>query len=186
MDEVKDALVQVQLPALLGEVADADRFAPVDGAAVGEELPGNQIEQGGLARTVAADDAHAVVSGDPVGEVAEDGVVPEGLAHVVQLDGLAPQAAGEGRHLEGTVSLRAGLGLQLLIAGNSVLVFGAAGLGAAHDPLVFYPQDGLALALGGLLHLLLLGLQLQVLGVVGLVMADVAVRQLRDAVGHAL
>ena len=186
MDEVKDALVQVQLPALLGEVADADRLAPVDGAAVGEELAGDEVQEGGLARPVAADDAHAVVSGDPVGEVAEDGVVPEGLAYVVQLDRLAPQAAGEGRHLEGAVGFGAGLGLQLLVAGNSVLVFRAAGLGAAHDPLVFYPQDGLALALGGLLHLLLLGLQLQVLGVVGLIMADVTVGQLRDAVGHAL
>ena len=43
VDEVKDALVQVQLPALLGEVADADRLAPVDGAAVGEELAGDEI-----------------------------------------------------------------------------------------------------------------------------------------------
>ena len=118
--------------------------------------------------------------------LAEDGVVPEGLAHVVQLDGLAPQAAGEGRHLEGAVGFGSGLGLQLFVAGNSVLVFRAAGLGAAHDPLVLHAEDGLALALGGLLHLLLLGLQLQVLGVVGFVMADVAVGQLRDAVGHAL
>ena len=172
MDEVKDALVQVQLPALLGEVADADRLAPVDGAAVGEELACNQIEQGGFARTVPADDAHAVVSGDPVGEVAEDGVVPEGLAHVVQLDRLAPQAAGESCHLEGAVGLRAGLGFQLLVAGNSVLVFRAAGLGAAHDPLVLHAEDGLALALAGFGHLGPLSLQLQVFGVVGLVVVE--------------
>ena len=68
------------------------------------------VQEGGLARAVAADDAHAVVPGHAVGEVAEDGVVPEGLAHVVQLDRLAPQAAGEGCHLEGAVGLRAGLG----------------------------------------------------------------------------
>ena len=66
------------------------------------------------------------------------------------------------------------------------LFFGPPGLGPPHDPLVLHPEDGLALALGGLLHLLLLGFQFQVLGIVGLIVADVAVGELGDPVAHPL
>ena len=186
MDVVVHPLIQVQLPALLGEVADADGLPPVHSAGVGEHLPGDQVQKGGLSRPVVPDDAHPVVPGHPVGEVADHRPATERLGHVVQLHRLAPQAAGQGGHLDGLIRFRAGLGLQGLVPGDTVLVFGSPGLGPPHDPLVLHPQDGLALPLGGLLHLLLLGFQLQVLGIVGLIMADVAVGELGDPVGHPL
>ena len=113
-------------------------------------------------------------------------MVPEGLGHVVQLHRLPAQAAGEGGHLHSPVGLRGSLGFQFLVPGDAVLVFGPPGLGPPHDPLVLHPEDGLALALGGLLHLLLLGFQFQVLGIVGLIVADVAVGELGDPVAHPL
>ena len=80
----------VPLPALLGEVADTHRLAPVDGAAVRGELPGKEVQQGRLSRPVAPQDAH-VDTGDEVhAQVIEDqtasGLHAVGLGHVAQAD----------------------------------------------------------------------------------------------------
>ena len=186
VDKVVYPLIRVQLPALLGEVADTHRLAPVDGAAVRGELPGKEVQQGGLSRPVAPHDAHPVLPAHPVGEGLENHPVPKGLGDPMQLHRLPSQAAGESGHLHRPVGLRAGLGLEGLVPGNAVLVLGPPGLGSPHDPLVLHPEDGLPLALGGLLPLLLLGFDGQVFGVIGLIVADVAVGELRDPVAHPL
>ena len=148
----------------------------------GGELAGDEGLIGGLPRPVAAHNAHPVVPGDVVGEVPEDHMVPEGLGHVVQLHRLPAQAAGEGWPSPQPRRSPGPPGLSVPRTGRCGPCFWSAGPGPPHDPLVLHPEDGLALALGGLLHLLLLGFQFQVLGIVGLVVADAAVGELGDPV----
>ena len=186
VDEVVDPLLEVQLPPLLGEVADLHRGAHLHRAAVRRQLPRDQVEQGGLAGAVAAHDADAVAAQQVVGEVADDGPPVKGLGHIPQLDDLLPQAAGGRRHLDGFVRLRRVLVQQGLVPLDALLGLGGAGPAAPHDPLPLHPEDGLALALTGLRHLLPLLPQLQVLGVVGLIVVQLPPGELRDVVHHPL
>ena len=186
MDEVVDPLLQVQLPPFLGEVADLHGGAHLHGAAVGGQLPGDQPQQGGLPRPVMAHDADAVPAQQVVGKAADDGAAAVGLGHVMELDDLFPQAAGGGGHLDGAVRFRGLLVQQGLVALDALLGLGGAGLAPPHDPLPLHPEDGLALALAGLCHLRALGLQLQVFGVVGLVVVQLSPGKLRDVVHHPL
>ena len=186
VDEVVDPLVQVQLPALLGEVADLHRGAHVHRAAVRRQLAGDQVEEGGLAGAVPAHDADPVIPQQVVGEAADDGPAVKGLGHVPQLDDLLPQAAGGRRHLHRLVRLRRVLIQQGLIPLDALPGFRGPGPAAPHDPLPLHPEDGLALALAGLRHLLPLLPQLQVLGVVGLVVVQLPTGELRDVVHHPL
>ena len=186
VDEVVDPLLEVQLPALLGEVADLHRGAHLHRAAVRRQLPGDQVEQGGLAGAVAAHNADAVAAQQVVGEVADDGPPVKGLGHVVELDDLLPQAAGGRRHLDALVRLRRVLVQQGLVPLDALLGLGGAGPAAPHDPLPLHPEDGLTLALTGLRHLLPLLPQLQVLGIVGLVVVQLSPGELRDVVHHPL
>ena len=169
VDVVVGALIGIQLPALLGEVADAHRAAEVDAAGVGRQRAGDQVQQRALARAVSADDAHAVVPQDCVGKIADDGFVPEGLGDVLQLHRLAPQPGGARRDGQALVGAGALLGLQRLIAGDALGALGGPGAAAAHDPLGLLAQKRLPLALAGLGHLQPLGLQLEVFGIVCLV-----------------
>ena len=186
MDEVVDPLAQVQLPPLLGEVADLHGGADVHGAAVRRQFPGDQVEQGGLAGAVAAHDADPVAAQQVVGEAADDGPAVKGLGNIPQLDDLLPQAAGGRRHLHGFIRLRRVLVQQGLIPLDPLLGLGGPGSAAPHDPLPLHPEDGLALALTGLRHFRALLPQLQVLGVVGLVVVQLPPGELRDVVHHPL
>ena len=186
MDEVVDPLVKVQLPPLLGEVPDAHRGPDVHAALVGLQLPGDEPQQGGLPHAVVAHDADAVVPQHAVGKVPQHPARVVLLAHVPQLDDLSSQAAGGRRQADALVRLRGLLVPQGLIALDAVLALGGPGLAAPQDPLPLRPQDGLALALAGLGHLRPLGLQLQIFGVVGLVVIELPPGELRDVVHHPL
>ena len=71
VDEIVDPLVQIQLPPLLGKVADLHRGADVHRAAVRGQLPGKQPQQRGFSGAVVPHDADAVIPQQIVGEVAE-------------------------------------------------------------------------------------------------------------------
>ena len=186
VNQLPDGLVGIQLPGLLGEIADFHRGAGLDAAGIRGQAPGHQVQQGGFPRAVAAHHADAVVPGQAVGEVPQHLLVPEGFADVLQIENLPAQAAGRSSHLHRVVVLGGLLVFQGLVAVDALLALGGAGLAAPDDPLVLVAQDGLALALGGLGHLLPLGLQLQVFGVVGLKIGQGAPAQLGDAGGHPL
>ena len=165
---------------------DADRLAQLDRAAVGLNLAREQPQERRFARAVAADDADAVRPQHAVGEVRKERppVIP--LRHVLERDDLfAEPARGRGQ-LHRAVALRRFLVFEGLIAVDALLALGAAGLAAAQDPFALDAQDRLPLALGRLGHLRALLAQLQIAGVIRLVVIELAARELRDVVHDAL
>ena len=106
MDEIVDPLVQIQLPALLGEVADLDGGAHLHIAAVGGKLAGDHVKQCGFACAVAAYNADSVFPEEVIGEIINDGPAIVGFGNVVEFDDLPAQAAGCRCHLDGVVGLR--------------------------------------------------------------------------------
>ena len=97
-------------------------------------------------------------------------------------DLFAEPARGRGQ-LHRAVALRRFLVFEGLIAVDALLALGAAGLAAAQDPFALDAQDRLPLALGRLGHL---RAQLQIAGVIRLVVIELAARELRDVVHDAL
>ena len=186
MDEVVDPLAQVQLPALLGEVADPDGGTKFHRAGVGPEGPRQHMQQGRLARAVAAHDADPVTAQEVVGETVDDGFSVEGLGNAVELDDLPAQTAGSRGELEHIVRLGRVLVQQVLVALDPILGFGGPGLAAPHDPLPLGSEDRLPLALAGLGHLGAQLLQLQILGVIRFIVVQLPPAQLRDLVHHPL
>ena len=186
MDKVVHPLVQIQLPALLGEMADPHRGPGLHAAGVRRQLSGDQPQQGGLSRAVAAHNADAVAAQQIVGKTADDRAAPIGFGYLPQLNEFSPQAAGGRRQLYGPVALRRGLVQQGLIPLDPLLGLGGAGFAPPHDPLPLHPEDGLPLALRGLRHGEALLPQLQILGVVGLVVVQLPPAQLGDVVCHPL
>ena len=167
-------------------MADLHSGADVHRAAVRGQLPRKQPQQRGFSGAVVPHDADAVIPQQIVGKVPDDGSALVGLADIMQLNELFAKAAGRCRQLHGIVRLRGLLIFQGLISLDTVLALGGPGPAAPHDPLPLRSQDGLPLPLAGLRHLRPLGLQLQIFGIVGLVMIQLAPAQLRDVVHHPL
>src|SRR5699024_6793201 len=114
--------------------AEAHGLAGLDRAGVRLDAPGDEAEQGGLARAVDAHDADAVVARQGIGKVADDRLVPVRLADVRKLDGLAPKPPGQGADLHPLARGRRFLVAQGLVPLDAVAALGAAGARAAHDP----------------------------------------------------
>ena len=186
VDEIVDPLVQIQLPALLGKMPDLHGSADGHAAAVRLQFPGDQVQQRGLSRAVVAHDADPVSPQEVIREVIDHRPAVKGLCDIIQLDDLFAQPAGSRSQLHRIVRLRRILVPQRLVPGDPFLGFGGPGTAAPHDPLPLHPKDGLALALAGLSHLRPLFLQLQVLGVVGLIVIQLSPAQFCDVVDHPL
>ena len=95
LDAVADLLhivdhpgIPVHIGHLLAEVADADGLPRLDRPGVGGQLPGQQVEEGGLAAAVGPHDADAVVPQEHAVEVPHHGASAEALGHASALDGL--------------------------------------------------------------------------------------------------
>ena len=186
MDKIVDTLVQIQLPALLRKVADLHSGADVHRAAVRGQLPGKQPQQRGFSGAVVSHNADAVIPQQIVGKVPDDGSALVGLADIMKLNELFAKAAGRRSHLHCIVRLRGVLIFQRLVPLDTVSALGGPGPAAPHDPLPLRSQNGLPFPLAGFRHLRPLGLQLQIFGIVGLVMIQLAPAQLRDVVHHPL
>ena len=88
----------LQVAQLLVEHRDDDGLAPLDAAAGGLDIAGQQSRERRLARPVAAQDAHAVAGAqDPV-EVVEDRGARVVDAHVRQLEDVLAQPGGRHAH----------------------------------------------------------------------------------------
>ena len=184
VDKVVDPHVQVQLPAFLREMPDLHGRTLHHPAAVRGQFSGDDLEQGGLAGAVFAHDADAVLPQQVIGEIRDHLFVAKGLGDPLQLDELLAQTAGGGAHTDGFLLLGGILVQKGFVPGDALLGLGAAGAAPPHDPFPLHPQDGLSLALAGLFHFGPLGLEFQIVGVIGLVMVELAPAQLGDVVDH--
>ena len=140
------------------------------------------MQQGRFARAVAAHDADAVIPEKVVGKVSDDGSAVIVLAHIVQFDDLAAQAAGGCSHLQGIVGFRRVLVFKCFVTFDAVFGFCGAGLAAPHDPFPLHTQDGLALAFAGFRHFRPLFLQFQIFRIIRFIMIDLTPGKLRNMV----
>ena len=86
--DIDHLLVVAKLKAVLREVAEAHSVANVEAAAVGLLLAQQQFDEGGLARTVTAYDAHLLETREVVVEVLQNDNVVETLRHILALEDL--------------------------------------------------------------------------------------------------
>ena len=153
-DGFPDSLIVFQAITQLLDVGDLDGLAQHHFAAVRGFLAGHQLEQRGLARTVAADDTDDGTLGNGEGQVVEQQLVLETLGDVVQLDDLVAQTRSRRNvDLVGLVALLEITGLHFLEAVETRLALGLTALGILANPLQLL-LDGLV-ARGFLLGFLL-------------------------------
>ncbi len=176
------------LRAGLVDVADLDRLADLQLAAVERLEADDRLEQRGLADAVRADDADDAVRRQREAEAVDEVAAVEALLEVLGLDDDVAEARSR-RDLdlvEVELARLVGLGRHLLVAGETGLRLGLPALGAAAHPLEFVLE-----ALGELLVLLALdvealGLLLQVGRVVALVADQAAAVDLGDPLGDVV
>ena len=153
--------VAAQAVAGLVEIDGLEVGPQLDRAFVGREFAEQDLDQGGLARAVGADDGEAVAADDARGEGLDDGAVAEGLGDPLQF---RDQLAGRGPGIDAEVELArdilepfGAVCAQGVERARTPLVAGAAGGDGAVEGLGL-ALDGLAEALKGLgLFLLNLG-----------------------------
>ncbi len=92
----------------------------------------------------------------------------------MKFDDLSAQAAGCSTQLNGIIISRGILIEQGFIPLNSVFGLGGSRLTASLNPFTLYPENRLALALAGFGNFLTLFFQLQIFGVVGLIMVELS------------
>ena len=178
---------------VLIEIGQLHGAAQLQASAMGLAPAGDQIQQGGFARAIGANDADAIFRAEVVGEGLQQGGAAGGAGLI---GGPHRQVFGFDRPLAqpplvaGQADLALGLpfggllhGLNALDAG---LLFGAAGLGPALEPLQLPPQGPLELRLAGGRSGLFLRLAGQVVGVIAAVAAGFAAIHLHDPAGHLI
>ena len=116
----------------------------LDLAAVGGDLAQQNLEQGGLARAVGADDGDAVAAHDAGREILEQHALAERLGQMLGLDHpLARGSAGVHGHRDLALDLAHALGLlgaQIHQLAAASLIARAAGGDAAQQPVLFLLQ----------------------------------------------
>jgi hypothetical protein len=186
-DGVDEGGFVVQLVAELVEVGHFLARAALDAALVRLDFAQDELDQGGLAGAVGADQAQLVAAQDAGGEVADQGLSAVAVADVEELgDHLAGAVArrqGEA-HLAQAFPPRRPFPAQGFQAAHAAFVAGAARLDALADPDFLLLPELVELAVLGGLHFQLLGLPGLVGGEVALVLAQLAPVQFDDAVGH--
>ena len=144
------------LMAVLIEVGQLHGATQFDPAAVGQPPPGDQIQEGGFARAVGADDAHPIFRAEVVAELPQQrrrtGLPRLGAGPHRQLVGLDrpfAEAATVAAEAELPLHLPLRLLLHRLDALDAGLLLGAARLGATLQPLELAPQHATGLGLTG-------------------------------------
>src|SRR5690606_12489329 len=82
-EDVADPLVRVHELALLVDDDPVQRPGASHGAFVRLDLAGQQLQEGGLAGAIRADDADSIAALDAQAEVPDDGTVAETLGHIL-------------------------------------------------------------------------------------------------------
>ena len=186
-DLLPDRLVRGQRIARLVDIAELDRLAQAQAAAVRLLLARDHAEQRGLAGAVRPDDADDGIGRDLEAQVVDQQALAEALAQVLGLDHeVAEPRPRRDDDLAGLRRLAAGLGQHGLVGLDARLGLGLARLGALADPF----QLVLELALARRFGLFLLAqaglLLLQPGGVVALEGDAVAAVELQDPARHVV
>ncbi len=129
-DLLPDGLLRVEAAGLVG-VGPLDGLADPDGAAVGLFLPGDHLQQGGLAGAVRPDHADDGAGRDLGAEIVQQQALAVGLADALQFDDDIAQArAGRDVDLQLFAALLGFLAQQAFVGGQAGLALGLARLGA--------------------------------------------------------
>ena len=137
---IAHALFRAHQLALLVDDHAVERLGEFHLAAVGRELAGEQLQERGLARAVAADDADPVAARDPQAKVADDGALPISLGRVLGVDHRSgAHVVGADRQIGRALRAqhRRAFGAHLLQLGKAPLVAAAAAGDAALEPMFF-------------------------------------------------
>ena len=187
-DDLPEALLRVDVRAVLVNVRDLHGLADLQLAAVQGLQANDGLEQGGLTHTVRTDHTNNAVTGQGEGQTVNQGAAVEALLQVLSLNNDVTQA-GSRRNLNlfevklaGLLSLRS----HLLVACQTSLRLSLAALSVGADPVQFLAQ-----ALSELSVLLALNFEagtllLQVGGVVTLVGVQVTAVNLGDPLCHVV
>src|SRR5690606_15792837 len=155
-DALPQRLVGVDVGARLVDVADLDRLADLQLAAVERLEAHDRLEERGLSHTVRADDADDAVRRERERQAVDEHAVAERLLQVLRLDHDRAQARPRRDLdlLEVELARALGFGGHLLVAGQTRLRLGLSALGVRPHPLELLGE-----ALGELGVLLALHLQ---------------------------
>src|SRR5216684_8460820 len=183
-DRLGDSFLGVESFAHLVEVGGLDVGAQAHASRVGRELAEGQVDEGGLARAVRADEAEPVAAADEEVEVAYDRSSAKALPHLRQFANQLARAqafADRELHVADARTARGALLAQALEALDSAFVARAPRLDAFADPGFFLRPELVELARGDRLGGELAGLDALVIGEVAGVGAQHAAIELEDA-----
>ena len=187
-DDLPQILVGVDARTVLVDVGDLDGLAHFELARSQRLQAHDRLEQRGLTDAVGADDAHDAVARQGERKVIDEHAAIELFVQMMGLEHLVAQTRAHRDANVGPVELLAcaGLGLHLLVASQTGLVLGLAGLGRAAHPLELglhaLGEFGVAVAL----RLDTRGLGLQIRGVIALVGIKVTTVDLADPLGNVI
>ena len=187
-DDLPQVLVGVDARTVLVDIGDLDGLAHLELARSQRLQAHNRLEQRGLTDAVGADDAHDAVARQGERKVVDEHTAIELLVQMMGLENLVAQTRAHGDADVGPVELLAcaGLGLHLLVAGQTGLVLGLTGLRRAAHPLELGLHTLGKLGIAVALSLDTRGLGLQIRGVVALVGIEVTTVDLADPLGNVI
>ena len=180
--------VRLLLPGsdLLGIISHFYSLADHHLAGIRRKETGDDLHQRGFSTAVGADKSHPVPLQENIAEIVDQLLFSVAFADRDKLHRGSPHSRRNGTKLHTGIPY-GGLPVpQLLKPLNMRLLLSGTGPGSPADPFQLHAQDGLALALAGVLHFLPLRLQLQETGIVGLIAVDCALVDLRNPAGHAV
>ena len=187
-DDLPQILIRVDAGTVLVDVGDLDGLAHLELARSQRLQAHNRLEQRGLTDAVGADYAHDAVARQGKRKVVDEHAAVELLVQVMGLQDLVTQTRTDGDADVGPVELLAcaGLGLHLLVAGQTSLVLCLTGLRRAAYPLELGLHALGELGIAVTLRLDTRGLGLKIRGVVALVGIEVAAVDLADPLGNVI
>ena len=187
-DDLPQILVGVDALTVLVDVRNLDGLAHLELARSQRLQTHNRLEQRGLTDTVGADDAHDAVARQGERKVIDEHAAIELLVQMMGLEHLVAQTRAHRDADVGPVELLAcaGLGLHLLVAGQTGLVLCLTGLRRAAHPLELGLHALGELGIAVALSLDTRGLGLQIRGVVALVGIEVTTVDLTDPLGDVV
>src|SRR5690606_29487594 len=184
---VEHAALGLEPAAALIEIGEGRVLSLDHAATCGVTLPQQALQEGRLARAVAADDPDPLSPGEMESQPLDEPAPPDLHGQVVRLEDRRPQALAGHPQLQGVAAGRRGAAaLRLLRALDARLLLARARLGLAPQPLELAPQEVLPVRLGALLECLALGPRDQELLPPALVGVELPPLDLEGALDHAI
>ncbi len=186
-DFLPDIVGIIQRIAALVDIAELHRVAEAHRTGIGFFNAEDHLEQGRLTRPVRTDHADNAARRQREGEILDQEIVAEALAQVLNLQHQVAEAGPRGNaDLRGRDLLALGLARHFLIALDTRLGLGLAGLGAGAHPFQFALQRALLVAFRAAFLRHPLGLLLQPVGIVPLIGNAAPTIELQDPPGDVI